>query len=221
MCIERSTRHSLFYTTQLMQFCVGAEQKEREMKKLFTAMFALVAGASVAVAADLPSKSAAAAPAVSTSAFNLSGWYAGGYIGGNFDDTNKFKYDNTPKVLGGVAGYQWNKYLRTEATLDYNTKAAPTTTKTGETVFANAVVGYPVGFGVTPYLLAGVGYGWGSWDKAVGTNSERTLYAIGGGVRYDITKAFEIDGRYRYIDGLTTQKFDNNHVVTVGVNYKF
>jgi opacity protein-like surface antigen len=190
------------------------------MKKLITALFALVAGVSVAAAADLPSKSAAAAPAVSTSAFNLSGWYAGGYVGGNFDDTNKFKYDNTPKVFGGVAGYQWNKYLRTEATLDYNTKAVPTTTKTGETAFANAVVSYPV-FGVTPYILAGVGYGWGSWDKVTVTNKDRTLYNVGGGIRYDITKAFEIDGRYRYIDGLTGKKFDNNHVVTLGVNYKF
>jgi len=190
------------------------------MKKLFTAMFALVAGASVAVAADLPSKSAAAAPAVSTSAFNLGGWYAGGFVGGNFDDTNKFKYDNTPKVIGGVAGYEWNKYIRTEATLDYNTKAAPTTTKSGETAFVNAVVSYPV-FVVTPYLVAGVGYGWGSWDKVVGTNTDRPLYNIGGGVRYDITKSFELDGRYRYIDGLTGKKFDNNHVVTLGVNYKF
>ena len=204
-----------------MQYCVGAEQKEREMKKLITALFAFAAGVSVAAAADLPSKSAAAAPAVSTSAFNLSGWYAGGFVGGNFDDTNKFEYDNTPKVFGGVAGYQWNKYIRTEATFDYTTKISPSTTKDGQTAFGNAVVSYPVGFGVSPYILAGVGYGWGAWDKVVGTNDDRTLYNIGAGLRYDLTKSFEIDGRYRYIDGLTAKKFDNNHVVTLGVNYKF
>ena len=191
------------------------------MKKLITALFALAAGVSVAAAADLPSKSAAAAPAVSTSAFNLSGWYAGGFVGGNFDDTNKFKYDNTPKVFGGVAGYEWNKYIRTEATFDYTTKTSPSTTKDGQTAFGNAVVSYPVGFGVTPYFVAGVGYGWGAWDKVVGTNDDRTLYNIGAGLRYDLTKSFEIDGRYRYIDGLTAKKFDNNHVVTLGVNYKF
>lgn len=191
------------------------------MKKLFTAMFALVAGLSVACAADLPSKSAAAAPAVSTSAFGLSGWYAGGFVGGNFDDTNKFKYDNTPKVFGGLVGYEWGKYVRTEATIDYNTKAAPTTTKTGETVFGNAVVSYPA-LGVTPYLLAGVGYGFGSWDK-VGKSwdTDRALYNVGGGVRYDITKSFEVDGRYRFVNAVNGPKFDNNHVVTLGVNYKF
>jgi opacity protein-like surface antigen len=191
------------------------------MKKLITALFALVAGVSVAAAADLPSKSAAAAPAVSTGAFNLSGWYAGGFVGGNFDDTNKFKYDNTPKVIGGVVGYEWNKYFRTEATIDYSTKAKPTTTKAGETVFGNAVVGYPV-FGVTPYLVAGVGYGFGSWDK-VGKNwdTDRALYNVGGGVRYDLTKNFEVDGRYRYIDSINGVKFNNNHVVTLGANYKF
>ena len=191
------------------------------MKKLIIAMFALVAGVSVASAADLPSKSAAAAPAVSTSAFNLSGWYVGGYVGGNFDDTNKFKYDNTPKVIGGVVGYEWNKYIRTEATFDYTTKTSPTTTKTGETVFGNAVVGYPV-LGVTPYLLAGVGYGFGSWDK-VGKNwdTDRALYNVGGGIRYDLTKSFEVDGRYRYVDSINGTKFNNNHVVTLGANYKF
>ena len=200
----------------------SAEQKEREMKKLITALFALAAGVSVAAAADLPSKSAAAAPAVSTSAFGLSGWYAGGFVGGNFDDTNKFKYDNTPKVFGAIAGYEWNKYIRTEATFDYTTKIVPITPpKTGQTAFGNAVVSYPVGFGVTPYILAGVGYGWGAWDKVVGKNDDRTLYNIGAGLRYDLTKSFEVDGRYRYVNGLTAQKFDNNHVVTLGVNYKF
>ena len=48
---------------------------------------------------------------------------------------------------------------------------------------------------MTPYLLAGAGYGWGSWDKVVGKNAERTLYNVGGGVRYDLTKAFELDGQ--------------------------
>ena len=190
------------------------------MKKLITALFALVAGVSVAAAADLPSKSAAAAPAVSTSAFALSGWYAGGFVGGNFVNTSNLKYDTTPKVFGGLAGYEWGKHIRTEATFDYNTKTAPTTTNTGETAFANTVVSYPV-FGVSPYLLAGVGYGWGSWDKVVGTNKDRALYNIGGGVRYEFAKSMELDARYRYIDGLTGKKFDNNHVVTLGVNYKF
>ena len=191
------------------------------MKKLIIAMFALVAGVSAAVAADLPSKGAAAAPAVSTSAFNLSGWYAGGYVGGNFDDTVKYNYDTTAKVFGGVVGYEWNKFVRTEATFDYNTKATPTTSKTGQTLFGNAIVQYPVGFGLTPYALAGVGYGWGSWDK-VGENSmDRVLYNVGGGVRYDLTKAFELDGRYRYINAVQGAKFDNNHVMTLGVNYKF
>ena len=191
------------------------------MKKLITAMFALVAGASVAFAADLPSKSAAAAPAVSTGAFNLSGWYAGAYVGGNVDDTNKFKYDTTAKVFGGLVGYEWNKYVRTEATFDYNTKAAPTTTKTGETAFANGIAQYPVGYGVTPYLLAGVGYGWGSWDKIGKNNVDRALFNVGGGLRYDLTKSFELDGRYRYVNSVKNDRFDNNHVVTLGVNYKF
>jgi opacity protein-like surface antigen len=192
------------------------------MKKLIIAMFALVAGASVAFAADLPSKSAPAAPSpVSTSAFDLSGWYVGGFAGGNFAKWSSIDLNTTSKVFGGVAGYEWNKYLRTELTADYNTQTTPTTTSAGQTVFANATVGYPVGFGFTPYVLGGVGYGWGSWDRIVGTNKDRTLYNIGGGIRYDIARNWELDARYRYIQSLTDNKFNNNQIVTMGVNYKF
>ena len=189
------------------------------MKKLITAMFALAAGVSVAMAADLPSKKAAPAPAVSD-AFNLSGWYAGGFVGGNYNKLSGITYDNTSKVFGGVVGYEWNPMIRTEATFDYNTKATPTTTKTGETVFANAVVSYPV-FGFSPYVLGGVGYGWNGWAKPNETGSDRVLYNVGGGVRYEFAKNWEIDARYRYIDAIQGTKFTNNNVTTLGVNYKF
>ena len=191
------------------------------MKKLITAFVALLAGVSVAAATDLPSRKAAPAPAVSTSVVNPMGFYVGGFVGGNFVNYDSYSWNSTPIFVGGLFGYEWNKFLRTEVTFDYSTKAAPTTTKAGQTLFGNAVVQYPIGFGITPYFLGGVGYGWGSWDN-VGENSmDRVLYNVGGGVRYDLTKSFEIDGRYRYINAAQGPKFDNNHVVTLGVNYKF
>jgi opacity protein-like surface antigen len=202
----------------------SAEKRKNEMKKLITALTALVATASVAMAADLPSRKAPVAP-VSTNAFTLSGWYAGGFVGGNVANWDNVSWDKTPAVFGALVGYEWNPYFRTEATFDYTTKAAPTTSEAGQTVFANAVVQYPIGFGFTPYAFAGTGFGWNAWGKGVsGANfvdDAKLLYNVGGGVRYAVTERIDIDGRYRYINAYSGTKFDNNHVVTLGANYKF
>lgn len=195
------------------------------MKKLISALFALFVGASVATAADLPSRSAASAPVVSTNAFTLSGWYAGGYVGANAVNYDSITWKSTPILVGALVGYEWNTYFRTEATFDYTTKAEPTTNEAGQAVFANAVIQYPIGWGITPYVLAGTGFGWNAWGKGVaGANfadDARALYNVGGGVRYAVTNRWEIDGRYRYVNAWSGDKFDNNHVVSIGANYKF
>lgn len=192
------------------------------MKKLITALVALVAVTSTAVAADLPSRGTAPAP-VSTSVFGLNGFYVGGSVGGNFATFDNVSYDKTPIFVGLTAGYQWNRYFRTEATFDYSTKAAPTTSEAGQTVFANAVVQYPIGFGVTPYAFGGVGFGWNAWGKGASDfiDDAKPLYNIGGGLRFDLTKSIELDGRYRYIQAINGYKIDNNHVISLGANYKF
>ena len=192
------------------------------MKKLISALFALVAGTSMALATDLPSRRAAPAPAVSTNAFTLSGWYAGGYVGGNFTNSD-FAWNSTPVVFGAVVGYEWNPYFRTEATVDNTTRATLTTAQSGQTVFVNGILQYPVGYGITPYVLAGTGFGWNAWGKgdAGFADDARALYNLGAGVRYALTDQFEIDGRYRYINAYSGVKYDNNHVVTLGLNYRF
>lgn len=193
------------------------------MKKTLVSLLASVAFIGAAMAADIPSKAtpAAPAPAASSSAFGLDGFYVGGFAGGDYSKVSHINLSHTPYVIGGVAGYEWNRYFRTEATFDYTSKNKPTTTKSGETLFGNAIVQYPIGFGITPYVLGGVGYGWGSWDKVGNYGIDRTLYNVGGGVRYSLTKNLELDGRYRYINAATGPKFNDNNVVTLGVNYKF
>lgn len=194
------------------------------MKKLITALFALVAGVSVATAADLPSKKAASAPAVSTSVFGLNGVYVGGYVGQNFGQVTDYTWSTSPFTFGGVAGYEWNRYVRTEATFDYTTKQTPTTTQTGQTAFANAILQFGIpGTSFTPYALAGAGAGFNAWGKGASsiTDDAKALYNVGAGVRYSITNSVELDARYRYIDAISGTKFSNNNVATIGANYKF
>jgi opacity protein-like surface antigen len=191
------------------------------MKKLFTAMFALVAGTSVALATDLPSKKAAPAAPVSTDA-SISGWYVGGNFGGNLNNFSNINLNQTPYTLGATVGYEWNRYLRTEADYNYTSSQAPVTARTGNTLFVNAIAQYGIlGTGFTPYVLAGVGEGWGAFGKSV-TGDVNTLWNIGGGVRYAINPIWEVDGRYRYVQSFDNKyNFKNNNVVTLGVNYKF
>jgi opacity protein-like surface antigen len=192
------------------------------MKNTLASLLASVAMIATAVAADLPSKAAPAAP-TAASVFGLDGFYVGANTGGNFAKPSHAGVDNTPYTLGVVGGYEWNRYFRTEATFDYTSKNSPVTTNSGETVFANAIIQYPAGYGFIPYALAGVGVGYNTWGNGKGglVAGAKELYNVGGGVRYAISKNIELDARYRYINNINSTKVENNNVVTFGANYKF
>jgi opacity protein-like surface antigen len=153
----------------------------------------------------------------------LGGYYVGGNVGTNYAKFADYTWNTSPYTIGAVGGYEWNRYFRTEATFDYTSKEKPTTTKSGETVFANAVVQYPVGFGVTPYAFAGTGYGFNGWGKGKSAvvDDAKALYNVGAGARYELSKNLELDGRYRYIQSYEGVKYNNNNIFSVGANYKF
>ena len=160
----------------------------------------------VATPAPVP----AAAPASQASAVRLNGLYAGlttGYGGAH--------WDSGQWSTGVAIGYELNKYLAVEASADYvfgrgNHEA-------GQTVFVNAIAGYPIGR-VTPYALAGTGWGFnGAGDHHKATQS---LWNVGGGLAVNLNRNWQLDGRYRYVEA-----WDGNRaaeqLVGVGVNYKF
>jgi len=185
------------------------------MKKIITALVAFFAATSMALASDLPSKKAPPAPVAAPA--SLSGWYvgvnAGALVGSN-------GYVKDSYSLGALGGYQINKYVAVEGTFDY---FGPTAGQdSGQTLIANAVVGYPVaigGYAVTPYALGGVGLGWGSFGY-VGSGKVDGVWNVGGGVKAAITRNWEADLRYRYMNTFQDSRGSNN-VITLGANYKF
>jgi len=166
------------------------------------AALAVVLGATSAVAADLPGKSAPAAPAP---IFTSKAFYAGVNAGGVV--TDGFNTD-APWTIGVVGGYNVVSLgpigVAAEGTYDY---------KKGGTndVAGNVVGGYKFG-SFTPYALVGVGYRWADIKN-------EAIWNVGGGVKYSLSSTLDIDGRYRRVDN-----FDRNSAedrVSVGVNYKF
>lgn len=186
------------------------------MKKIITALVAFFAATSMALAGDLPSKAAPVAP-IAPAATSLTGWYVGANAGGLMG-SNSF-YKNT-YTIGAIAGYQANKFVAVEGTFDYFGPRGNATS--GQTVMANVVAGYPVnvyGYGLTPYALVGTGYGWNQWGLP-GSGNAQPVWNVGAGLKAGITRNWEADLRYRYMNTWEDSRGSNN-IVTLGVNYKF
>jgi opacity protein-like surface antigen len=184
------------------------------MKNIITAA-ALILTASVASAANLPEKKATpAAPAVTAP----ESWYVGVNAGGAVKmDRN---VTDNPSSVGGVVGYKWNPMFATEIAVDNQFKKGSSANQTRVT--ANGVVS-PFGafYGFTPYALAGVGVQNHDFRDGV-RDGNKTIYNVGGGVKYAIAKNWEADARYRYVNTWSDgTKIKDNSVVTLGLNYKF
>lgn len=168
------------------------------MKKIIMAAVGLLATFGVATAQDLRA--------------DRSGFYIGGTVGSTMQDTSQTN-------LGGVAGYQINRFFRVEGTYDY----LPTTVgPNGHVLALNGIAQYRIPSSVlTPYVLGGVGAGIDGFGTA-GGGDVQTLYAVGGGVRIAVSTNVELDARYRYLSHFGTSAGSANaNVVTVGANWRF
>lgn len=180
------------------------------MKNIITAaILSLVVSA--ASAANLPEKAATpTAPKVEAP----SQWYVGVNAGGNVRSDQNVQ--NTPGIVGAVVGYNLDKQSALELTLN---QAFPKGASEKQTsAFGNWLVSPFEVFGFKPYLLAGIGTE--TKDVKNGLEGTKAIYNVGGGVKYEIFKAWDLDVRYRYINTLNNTLRDNN-TATVGVNYKF
>jgi opacity protein-like surface antigen len=178
--------------------------------KTFTKSFvALLAMSSVAVASDLPSRSSPKAPTVPVVTHSTP--FFVGVSGGS----TALVGDEWSKInnIGVRGGYQFNQFFRAEVAYDYNHEAV---TAAGEKsashlVATNGIVQYNIG-SFTPYALVGVGY-------RINDVKNEAVYNVGGGVRYNLLKNFDVDVRYRYVADFDRVREDN--ILTAGVEYKF
>ena len=107
----------------------------------------------------------AAAPAAAADAYTpeavvtASGFYLRGDGGWSWLSTDED--DNSVGVLGGGVGYQFNDNLRTDIRGDWAGIGNDDTSFT--TVLGNVYFDIPTETIMTPYLGAGLGYGWAEY----------------------------------------------------------
>lgn len=178
--------------------------------------FAAISIGTAAMAADLPSrKSAPVAPAYVEPFKRV-------YVGVN---GGMYGSEVTTGTAGAVLGYNFNQNIAGELSYDYT--FGTNAYRANSLVLGNVLVGQQFGV-VKPYVLAGAGY---QFTDGIGRNgfhwntlkdNGRAVYALGGGVKFELSPSFEVDTRYRYVNAFDSKyqtKPENR--LTVGVNYKF
>lgn len=110
-------------------------------------------------------------------------------------------------VVGLAVGMDFHKNLRVEAAYEYDVDNK----KNNLFTYVQPQALIP-GTNVTPYVLVGVGANLDSLDN-------RPMYALGGGMRVELTKTIDLDLRYRHINN--TERNDKREVITTGVSVKF
>lgn len=184
------------------------------MQKTILTALALVGSAAVAMAGDLPSRKTAPLPPTDRPVADTQ-YYVGGNVGGDIGGQGAFSG-------GAVAGWTPFRFLSVEGAYDfqYPNSSYPGTGKTDykNQLTISALPQYTFNsVPFTAYALAGVGY---SWNAVTRSNA---IYQVGGGVKYNVTRNWDIDTRYRYVnsfnEGVNSAKPENR--LTIGLNYKF
>jgi opacity protein-like surface antigen len=176
----------------------------------------------VALPLSVGAKAADIAPDVPTEVDTSNmGLYLRGDIGGSFlewsggDDDKAF-------VAGGGIGYQYNEMFRMDVTADFSGdyQIAPGAEISTMTVLGNAYFDFANDTMFTPYIGAGVGYGW---VNGKGLASDRDGLALGAaaGVAVDLTNNLAIDVGYRFRDIMVSGSDTQEHQATVGMRFKF
>ena len=166
--------------------------------------FSLLAGftSTAALAADYTPE-----PVVTASNFYLRGDLGWSWLSTKENDGSTF-------MLGGGVGYRFNDHLRTDARVDY--AGIGNSNHDFGSVLGNVYFDIPTGSVITPYVGAGLGYGW-SDDH--GDNESGVTYALMAGVEVNITDNVSADVGYRFRQIIDSDTYANEALV--GLRYSF
>jgi opacity protein-like surface antigen len=177
------------------------------------ASFAMVPLASTGKAADAGSY----AP---PDAVVNSGIYIRGDLGASY--LNWGGAGNNWAYVGNAGiGYQFDPNFRADVTYNWTGGYGvnPGEVRTGA-VMGNVYYDFANSSAFTPYVGAGVGYGW-QWGTGGPVDTGGVAVGLDAGVAYNLTNNIAIDVGYRFQDILSSVQYTQEHQVAAGIRVKF
>ncbi|MCB1380571.1 MAG: porin family protein [Alphaproteobacteria bacterium] len=149
------------------------------------------------------------------------GFYLRGDIGWSFLEWSG--KDDSGLALGGGVGYRFNDNLRADVRVDW--AGVYDSTVGGNdmqitTGLANLYFDIPTNSMITPYLGAGVGYGWGTVDGP-NNNKDGAAYALMAGASISLTDNIDMDVGYRFREVMSDGNNPMEHQITTGLRFGF
>ena len=156
-------------------------------------------------------------PYVPSETSTMSGFYLRGDVGASFLNWSGGNND-TAVVGGGGVGYKAGDFLRMDVTLDHTSDytIAPGSTINTTALMGNVYLDWSNGSAFTPYVGAGIGYGWVS-----GPVNDGLALGLAAGVAVDLTNNLAVDVGYRFRDIGSSSPHVEEHQVTAGLRFKF
>ena len=152
--------------------------------------------------------------------YSASGFYIRGDLGWSFLEWGGGADDSAPAFGAGI-GYQATDNLRTDLRVDWagSYSVAPGAKMDATTVLGNLYFDIPNETIFTPYVGAGLGWGW--VNDAPGGNDNGFAYALMGGAAVDLSDSLALDLGYRFRDIGISGPDTMEHQLTAGLRVKF
>lgn len=185
------------------------------IKHILLASFAVFPFAAAAHAADVDP-----APNVAVDETEVTSFYLRGDLGWSFLEWSGGD-DDSAVSLGGGVGYQFNENMRADITADWagDYNVAPGADMSTTTVLGNLYFDWANESAFTPYVGAGLGYGW--VDDAPSGDDSGLAYGLTAGVSMGLTDTIDLDVGYRFRDIMISGSDPQEHVVSAGVRFNF
>jgi opacity protein-like surface antigen len=184
--------------------------KSLKLALLATAMTTGLAVAAQAADANVPE------PMPTPEQYQEMGFYLRGDIGWSFLDWGD---NDSAFTAGGGVGYQFNDYLRSDVRVDWSGDYDVGDDASMTTVLGNVYFDWKTDSIFTPYVGAGVGYGWVNADH--GLSDDGFTYALMAGASVDLSQSVALDIGYRYRELMISGSDPADHSALAGIRFKF
>ncbi|MGQ0486664.1 MAG: outer membrane protein [Hyphomicrobiales bacterium] len=180
----------------------------------------LLAGAMLASAGFAAQAADPGVPEVPANDYQAMGFYLRGDIGWSFLDWSGDS-DDDAFVFGAGAGYRFNDNMRADLRVDWAGEydVGPGADLSVSSVLGNLYFDWTNDTSFTPYMGAGLGYGW--TNASPGNDKDGVAYGLMAGVAVDLTDSIVIDAGYRFRDVMVSGSDPTEHQFITGLRFEF